>query len=186
MKRLLAGCVLCALCAACLAGCDMAPEEASCCGGENRDLSGYEDDARAVIEHTFSGTIEDGDMEVPCRFDGQPFALDVQAASPMICNDTGWHPADCTHASYAQLELEGELVADAVYQVTGHASMFNGSELSVIMITDLPCYGNNLGDGMLDNLTFESEIGQINWSIQPDEANTSEWELCMLNVEAIE
>lgn len=173
---------------ACLVGCDVGPDDASsgCCGNStNMDLTVYEDDVRAIVEHTFSGTIEDGDHDVPCRFDGQPFELYLQLASLMSCEDSEYNPADCTNAAHGSWELEGEIEVDAVYHLTGHTALFENCDLSVLLTTDLPCYQNGIGDGLMDCLFFEEEISQFNWDIQNDE-EAGEYESCMLNVESME
>ena len=182
MKRRSTGYVACAICAACLAGCDGGTDG----GGANSDLTVYEDDVRAVLEHTFSGAIEDAGHEVPCRFEGQEFAFYMQLASPMSCEDSEGQPADCTSAARGSWELEGELEVDATYQLTGSASIFDLEVLHAALTADLPCYGNSFGDGMLDQLHFDSEISQVDWDIQNDGANTSEWEVCLLIVDSIE
>jgi hypothetical protein len=183
-------CVVWLLFATCLAGCDDSQDEAiGCCGGTvNQDLTAYEDDVTGLLERTFSGTIEDDDHDVPCRFDGDQFALTIDVAPPSSweCIGSEGQDAECTHAAKAVLPLEGELEMNAVYNLTGQSGLFWNCELSVILVSDLPCHSNNMGDGMLDCLWFDGEIGRFNWGIQPDEEHPEEFEACMLYVDSVD
>jgi hypothetical protein len=183
-------CILGSIAAIWLVGCDKSPDGAiGCCGGTvNQDLTAYEDDVTGLLEHTFSGTIGDEGYDVPCRFDGEQFALTIEVAPPSSweCEGSEGQNAECTHAAKAVLPLVGELEIDAVYNLTGQSGLFWNCDLSALLVSDLPCDGNNLGDGMLDCLWFDGEIGRFNWAIHPDEEHPDEWEACMLYVDSVE
>jgi hypothetical protein len=168
-------------------GGDAGPDAEAACSEYAHELS----DIARGLPGKYRGSITDAAQEVPCRYDGQPFELELEVDSDSVCSSD----AACLRPPFS-CGLSGTLAIDGTLagQVDGAVAVSQGSVVAIfVSLASSP-----IGDGgidakrfvMLDGVDHTRDLGspgalaEVRWShaAGPDGGGV---EACLLEVDEV-